>query len=215
MAISPTLAVKGRNITKVVASGCGRVYALDGKGQLFVTSEPLAAASDSNTTTGGSSLSVVKCSAVGSKGSARPDTTFVDVSAGALHAVVVGKSGRVYSIGEQGCSNHAGELGWGFRYLPPLSSLPSSGLPAVRAGAHTSEGGIAECVVEGYDSTFKEVAVPLLANPGAVAVACGRNHTLFCTEGGNVYAFGSNVYSQLGTGTIRKKFDPDDVSRCR
>ena len=81
--------------------------------------------------------------------------------------------------------------------------MPSAGGPPVRTGAHTSEGGICESVVEvrlsvvcpqllvlfalnycspltpvlqGYGSTFREVSVPLVKNPGAVAVACGRRY---------------------------------------
>ena len=45
-----------------------------------------------------------------------------------------------------------------------------------------------------------------------VDVAGGRNHAIALTAGGNVYAWGSNQYGQLGNGTWQNSSTPVLVS---
>lgn len=42
--------------------------------------------------------------------------------------------------------------------------------------------------------------VPALENANVIGAACGRNHTLFLTDTGTVYACGDNRSGQCGVG---------------
>lgn len=55
------------------------------------------------------------------------------------------------------------------------------------------------------NTTTKEIptAVPALENMNVIAAACGRNHTLFLTDTGTVYACGDNRSGQCGVGNLQ------------
>lgn len=49
-------------------------------------------------------------------------------------------------------------------------------------------------------TTIKPTLVSELENFNIIGAACGRNHTLFLTDTGTVYACGDNRYGQCGVG---------------
>lgn len=55
------------------------------------------------------------------------------------------------------------------------------------------------------NTTTKEVPtiVPALGNMNVISAACGRNHTLFLTDTGTVYACGDNRSGQCGVGNLQ------------
>lgn len=58
----------------------------------------------------------------------------------------------------------------------------------------------------GLDSTTtrdKPSPVPALENMNVIGAACGRNHTLFLTDTGTVYACGDNRSGQCGVGNLQ------------
>lgn len=50
------------------------------------------------------------------------------------------------------------------------------------------------------DTVTRATVVSVLAEEKVVDVACGKSHTLFLTEAGDVYACGSDAYGQCGRG---------------
>lgn len=52
-------------------------------------------------------------------------------------------------------------------------------------------------------SQDKPAVVPALANMNVISAACGRNHTLFLTDTGTVYACGDNRSGQCGVGNLQ------------
>merc|ERR1711871_144918 len=204
--LTPSKVASGYNISKVACSK-SRMHALGSNGRLYVASL--------NETDGGKKTVWTQCKAAAAPPGAAgkvssPDRSFVDISVGDFHAVAVGSSGRVYSIAEmveedsaewssdnsneqpQSPVNRWGQLPTGKRGVIPVAAQPVGQRNADR------------------NDTFEEVSVPLTVNPHVVRAACGANHTLLLTDGGNVFAFGCNIFSQLGVGTIMRRFDLDD-----
>ena len=57
--------------------------------------------------------------------------------------------------------------------------------------------------------------VPGLQNRPIVKIACGAEHTLICTVGGSVYAWGCNTHGQLGVGDTTTRLRPELLRSLR
>jgi alpha-tubulin suppressor-like RCC1 family protein len=135
------------------------------------------------------------------------------VEAGASHSLVAASDGRVYAWGE----NRYGELGDGStlqRTAPVQVSLPAAvSALAVAAGtfhsvARGSDGTLYAWGSNGYgqlgDRSTLQRTAPVSVNlpPGVstLRVTAGRIHTLAQGSDGKLYAWGNNLYGQLGDG---------------
>ena len=145
-----------------------------------------------------------------------PLTGITAISAGGRHALAIGPGGTVYAWG----GNDFGQLGDGtttnrYRALQVNGpgGAPLTGVTAVAAGGvHSLAVGPGGTVYSwGHNSTGqlgdgtttdRHLAVrvngPSGPLAGVVAVAGGGSHSLAIGPGGTVYAWGYNVYGQLG-----------------
>ena len=156
----------------------------------------------------------------------------VDVAAGGWHSVFVDEVGHVYACGD----NRSGQLGLGHRdtmALPTRSTVitapfPGSGpddvaMKATAAGQfHTlllSKGG---CVWSCGANRNGQLGVlfrtaddeatprPLLAFTSIKpkTIACGTNHSIVVTEGGDLWTWGRGDAGQLGHGDRKDLWEP-------
>jgi alpha-tubulin suppressor-like RCC1 family protein/phosphodiesterase/alkaline phosphatase D-like protein len=149
----------------------------------------------------------------------------VRVAAGVQHSLAVTSTGQLYSFGE----NNLGQLGVATNQetaksnpTPTLVTLPGAtgGVVQVAAGSNfslavTSTGqlyafgsnnrgqlGNSTNVGEALAANSTPTLVSLPGATGGVAeVAAGAEHSLALTSTGQLYAFGSNRYGQLGNST--------------
>ncbi|RTL36851.1 MAG: hypothetical protein EKK53_22375 [Burkholderiales bacterium] len=144
------------------------------------------------------------------------------------YALLLGDDGRVYSVG----SNTYGQLGSGSvggskAETPVLVSMPGGVVVvaiATAAGgsyALTADGSVyqwglqigtdcAPCVIP-TSGTPSRVDLP--AGTKAVAIStAGNGHVMVLADNGRVYAWGGNVYGQLGDGTVVSRTAPVQVS---
>jgi alpha-tubulin suppressor-like RCC1 family protein len=145
-----------------------------------------------------------------------PGTQVTAVSADAGHGLALTSGGRVLAWGY----NNFGELGDGTttdRSVPVEVPLPAfARFVAVSAGgghslALASDGSVFAWGYNGdgelgYGSTVitsTPVDVILPAGSRVIAVSAGGNHSLALTSGGQVLAWGSNGFGQLGDGRPR------------
>ena len=141
-------------------------------------------------------------------------TTSTATAAGRGHSLVVTSTGSVYAFGD----NTRGQLGTGNTTntdAPVKTSMPAGVVTnAVAAGWDSSLGLTSTGAVYawGYNAfgqlgigTTKNASVPVLvhlpAGVKATAIAEGQYHGLAVTSTGAVYAWGSNAFGQLGTGS--------------
>ena len=147
----------------------------------------------------------------------------VAVSAGWNHSLFLTSTGTVYTAGD----NYYGQLGLGDplgssytynRLVPTLitSNITGLNIVAVSAGdSHslflTSTGTVYATGYNGFGqlglglSTATNINVPTLITSGIgslniIAISSGRDHSLFLTSTGAVYATGANSEGQLGLG---------------
>jgi alpha-tubulin suppressor-like RCC1 family protein len=136
---------------------------------------------------------------------------------GGTHSILLDTNGTVYTCG----SNLNGQLGlpWAVddEFLPnPVTGLSGSAT-AIAAGENNSAAVVnsatdsgtvwvwgdnreEQCAVSATENTcFAPVQVPGLN--GAVAVACGREHTVALMSSGTVYCWGYNEDGELGNGS--------------
>lgn len=163
-----------------------------------------------------------------------PTTRWAQVAAGSSHTLALATNGRLYAWG----SNKVGQLGTGTAAgsLKPVAvQLPEAAAHAtwkqVAAGtshslALTADGRL---YAWGYNSsgqlgngfgcsrlTPTEVPLP----PGTAGttwaqVAAGSTHTLALTADGRLFAWGSNLYGQLGDGSTVSSLLPVPVGYTR
>jgi uncharacterized repeat protein (TIGR02543 family) len=153
---------------------------------------------------------------------------FQHLSGGVVHSFGMTTSGELYAWG----SNELGQLGDGTtanKSIPTLISF--SGLQSgetirdVFAGQYhtfvvTSNGRVYAWGFNNYgqlgDGTLVDNSTPtLISFPGGETirnVAAGIGHSLAVTTTGQVYAWGSNLYGQLGDGTTANKSTPTLIS---
>ncbi|XP_046900656.1 probable E3 ubiquitin-protein ligase HERC6 isoform X3 [Hypomesus transpacificus] len=151
------------------------------------------------------------------------------VAAGGTHTLVLSLSGLVYCCG----ANRAGQLGLnrvddkGRFNVCEVPALRSLGISFISCGdAHTAvltkngqvfsfgEGSRGQL---GHNSTANEQSPRLVEGLGGVAsqITCGSHHTLVLESSGHLWAFGSGVKGQLGTGSPQNSLQPMEVQLPR
>ncbi|XP_055912225.1 probable E3 ubiquitin-protein ligase HERC4 isoform X2 [Eupeodes corollae] len=139
-----------------------------------------------------------------------PEQEIVQVSCGSTHTLFVTASGKVFSCG----NNDNGQLG---HELPtkrpqPLTVLENYDIKQVSCGANHSLaldewGHIYSWGLDDYgqlgigDSETRQTVPKILkhlVSKHLVQIACGHNHCLALSNSGELFAWGSNMYGQLG-----------------
>jgi alpha-tubulin suppressor-like RCC1 family protein len=151
--------------------------------------------------------------------------TFESVSAGTNHSLAVGSDGRVYAWG-QGTSGQLGDGSTTDRSTPVEVALPA-GVTVVSISAGFSHslavgsngttyawgsdglGQLGDGGANADQSTPVEVALP----PGVsfVSVSAGFSHSVAVGSDGKTYAWGHNLYGQLGDGGATNQSTPVEV----
>ncbi len=155
----------------------------------------------------------------------------IDVAAGYNHIIALDENGHVWAWG----SNERGQLGNGNSGFEANKSMAVkvkgpgglellAGIEAIAAGfehsiALDANGNVYAWGSNSYgqlgDNTTENRSTPVRVVSsdgkgtlsGIIAIAAGVVHTIALDVGGNVWAWGSNFYGQLGIGT----FGPDDL----
>lgn len=144
----------------------------------------------------------------------------VDISCGAFHSLALTKNGRVFSWG----FNFWGQLGNKDNYnqlIPTkVNGLDSEIVIAIGCGHHSSvaltKNGYVYCwghngfgqLGIGTDDRFKNIPMKVRVVSDEVIVnkiVCGQNHCLLLSSLGEIYAFGSNYYGQIGDGSVKNQ----------
>ena len=140
-----------------------------------------------------------------------------------IHTAILDEDGRMWSWGD----NTYGQLGHGLvadtarvatvrnadSKMEPkmILSMQNVLVSHITLGAHHSvaitetgdifvcgRGDMGQLGLGNYKDCPKMTIVDALADVEITDVACGAEHTIACSEGGEVYGFGSNRFSQLG-----------------
>lgn len=141
-----------------------------------------------------------------------------EVAAGEQFVLMACHDGRVVSWGR----NDMGQLGIGNRdnrEKPRVASIVSEGILQIAAGSQhvvclskngdvlTWGGNRKGQLGDGQlTSCFTPRVVAQLKHRPVVSVACGENHSMVLTVGGNVYSWGDNSCGQLGVGDTVHRF---------
>jgi alpha-tubulin suppressor-like RCC1 family protein len=143
----------------------------------------------------------------------------VQIAAGEYHSLVLTSTGQLYTFGD----DHSGQLGNGksdneSHPTPEAITLPGAAGPIVQVAAGwefslalTSTGQLYAFGNDEYgqlgngksdtESHPTPEAITLAGVTGSIReIAAGKNHSLVVTSSGELYAFGSDQYGQLGNG---------------
>ncbi|MDR0198876.1 MAG: InlB B-repeat-containing protein [Methanomassiliicoccaceae archaeon] len=149
------------------------------------------------------------------------------ISAGDFHSIVLKDDGTVWAWGQ----NVYGQLGDGTVALrrAPVQVMISSGAPldgvaAVSAGmyhnivlkddgtvwawGHNNWGQLGDGTTDNSSTALQVTVSPGAPLDGVAAVSAGGNHTIAMKDDGTVWAWGWNVYGQLGDGTTNDSSTP-------
>ena len=158
----------------------------------------------------------------------------VSIVCGGIHSTALDNTGKVYAWG----ANGDGQLGDGTNVYKNTSTLINTGAIAnkvivsiacgyshtialdntgkVYAWGANGDGQLGD----GTSGTGTNKNTPILINTGAimdkiiVSIACGSNHTIALDNNGNLYAWGKNIFGQLGDGTNVFKNTPILINRA-
>jgi alpha-tubulin suppressor-like RCC1 family protein len=143
----------------------------------------------------------------------------VQIAAGEYHSLVATSTGQLYTFG----NNHSGQLGKGTsdnsaHPTPEAVTLPGATGPVVQVAAgwesslaltstgqlytfgNDEDGQLGNGEANGAPHPTPE-AITLPGLTGSIVqIAAGKNHSLVLTSSGQLYAFGSDQYGQLGNG---------------
>jgi len=144
-----------------------------------------------------------------------PTTTIVAVAAGGYHSLALDKNGKVWAWGQ----NSSGQIGTGST-LPAVHPTPVQialpGAPTIKAVAAGLSHSLAidnngviwawgnnSYAQIGNGSSGSNVLTPaqLSVSGGAKAIAAGWYHSLAVSSSGGAWAWGRNLYGQIGNGT--------------
>jgi alpha-tubulin suppressor-like RCC1 family protein len=149
----------------------------------------------------------------------------VQVAAGEYHSLVLTSSGQLYAFGD----NHSGQLGDGSttsRRTPEQITLPGATGKIVKIAAGwefslalTSSGQLYAFgndedgqLGNGESNDSPHPTPEQITLPGIVGsidqISAGKDHSLVKTSSGQLYAFGSDLYGQLGNGKDEETPDP-------
>jgi alpha-tubulin suppressor-like RCC1 family protein len=154
-----------------------------------------------------------------------PGVTPTAIAAGAFHSLAIGSDGRLYAWG----SNDQGELGDGTTTehdSPEVITLASGVTPtAIAAGYYHSLviGSDGNLYAWGYneigqlgDGTTTEHDSPevitLASGVTPTAISAVYYHSMAIGSDGNLYAWGDNIYAQLGDGTTTNRLSPEVIT---
>jgi hypothetical protein len=140
------------------------------------------------------------------------DLNITAIKSGGFHSLVLTRSGEVYAWG----SNYRGQIGCGddfYESIPTkVKALNDIKIKMISCGYHHSmvltENG---CVYSWGYNEFGQLGLGNTINSNTPKqikmkdiiidkITCGRSHSLFLTNNGVIYAFGSNLYGQIGSG---------------
>ncbi|XP_075163815.1 HECT and RLD domain containing E3 ubiquitin ligase 4 isoform X2 [Haematobia irritans] len=142
-----------------------------------------------------------------------PNSCVTKVSCGRWHTLFLTSSGKVYSCG----SNDNGQLGHELPTKRPqlIEELENYMITNISCGArhsmalnewgqifswgHNDYGQLG--LANGQDLVTQPKIVRSLISKNVIQIACGNNHSLALTNCGELYAWGSNIYGQLGIGS--------------
>lgn len=146
----------------------------------------------------------------------------VDIACGSYHTLVLTSDGEVYAWGQNNC----GQIGSGSTTNQPTPRKVTAGIGSRRVEAIAC-GQIASMAVLDTGEVFSwgyngngqlgngtnanQPNPTRVSNLTAVViqkVICGNAHSLLLSDDGAIYAFGSNSYGQLGTGTKSNQTSP-------
>lgn len=145
------------------------------------------------------------------------------ISAGGYHSVFVKTDGTVYSAGH----NQYGQLGDTTTTTPRTTAVQMSGISTAVAAAAgdyftlilLSDGTVKGAgynnvgsIGDGTSSGNRSTPVSVLNLTGITAIAAGEYHSLARKSDGTVYAWGSNVNSELGDGGTTEQPTPAAIS---
>lgn len=143
----------------------------------------------------------------------------VAIAAGFGHTLVVKGDGTLWAWGD----NQYGQLGDGTtgRRLAPIAVAAGlSEVVAIAAGGQQSvalrtDGTVWSWGYDPGDGSFsRRSAVPVMVSglSGVAAIAAGIQHSLALMSDGTVWGWGTNIYGQLGDGTITTRLTPVEVA---
>jgi alpha-tubulin suppressor-like RCC1 family protein len=144
------------------------------------------------------------------------------VDGGDAHSVVLASDGTVWTSGH-GTVGEIGDGGTSSR-TTPVQVPGLAGITAVTAGgARTlvigSDGGIwgwgsnaAGALGDGTTTSPRPSPVRAIGITGVVSVAAGSYHSVAAKSDGTVWAWGENVYGQVGDGTLTLRASPVQVT---
>lgn len=150
-----------------------------------------------------------------------------DIACGDDFTLLAAKDGKVICWGR----NDLGQLGAGdreFRERPKVNSIITEGIIQLAAGSQhvlaltkvgtvISWGGNRKGQLGDGQMTSSNVPIPVapLRHRPVISIACGENHSLALTIGGNVYAWGDNAQGQLGLGDTTTRLRAELVRSLR
>jgi len=151
--------------------------------------------------------------------------TATAIAAGHYHSLAIGSDGNAYAWGY----NAYGQLGSGIATGTDSSVPVAVGVPvrvtAIAAGSYHSlaigsdgntyawgNNGTGQLGNNSTTESHVPVAVHLPAGVKPIAIAAGGNHSLAIGSNGKLYAWGSNVFGQLGNTTTTPSLIPVTVS---
>ncbi|WP_158289271.1 RCC1 domain-containing protein [Paenibacillus flagellatus] len=147
----------------------------------------------------------------------KKDNTSPYVVAGVMHSIQLEKDGTVWSFGRRPGLFHSSQVGKQAGGALEHIKLVSTGY--AHSAALDNDGRVwmwgenkAGQLGQGDEKEYyAAVPVRFEKNETIRSVSAGYDHTLALTEGGNVWAWGSNRYSQLGDGSADNRNKPIPV----
>lgn len=153
--------------------------------------------------------------------------TISDIACGEGFVLISTKDGKIISWG----LNSLGQLGCGdreFRDKPKLNTLVSEPILQLSAGSQhvlalSKNGNVLTWganrkgqLGDGQlTSCHTPKVIPSLRHRPVISIACGENHSMVMTIGGNVYSWGENTCGQLGLGDTTHRLRPEVIRTLR
>ncbi|XP_032598724.1 probable E3 ubiquitin-protein ligase HERC4 isoform X1 [Drosophila grimshawi] len=155
----------------------------------------------------------------------QPDSAVNQIACGHRHTLFLTASGKVYACGSNDYAQLGHELSSKRPRMSPFLQIPElvdCVITQIACGSRHSMAltewgqvlswGDNECGQLGHASDQDVVQLPktvrALVSKTVVQIACGNNHSLALTCCGELYAWGSNIYGQLGVKT------PSELGQC-
>ncbi|XP_017842940.1 probable E3 ubiquitin-protein ligase HERC4 isoform X1 [Drosophila busckii] len=155
----------------------------------------------------------------------KPDSAVQQIACGHRHTLFLTDSGKVYACGSNDHSQLGHQLPTKRPRMSPFLQIPElqeHGITQIACGSRHSMAltewgqvlswGDNECGQLGHASEQDVIELPkilrYLVSKTVVQIACGKNHSMALTCCGELYAWGSNIYGQLGVKS------PNELQHC-